>query len=365
MKHWQKKINYCIAILASFFMIEQGMKVNIEDSLVFGYQEEESSSFDYREENVKIQSKEGYREVEWGKVYQLKENGIEVLFENSAGNIEIFEYREGNKRKILEEEIYSSFWLYDIDKDGCLEIMTGEEGTEGSFYDWNEEKHQFIKAYQKYLSHPEKNQDFIFINKNTEEKVSDIERATYYELSIYDKKNEGELLQNIKYPFVEDEWSAANNFSFLDVNFDEYTDLALTFQREYTYGSPLDFLFYWNPEKREFENAFGGDILEYPYENAACLYEIDTEKEWMLMYDPLGTGCREERLYKFIDEKWELCRQLYIQDLVIYPVYICLEDSIQGKVIFEEDIPREEFYEREEEFYEMFYKGMNEKEGQH
>ena len=228
MKYWQKKIKCCIAILASLFMIEQGIDGNEENHLVFGYQAEENKGISYEKETEKIQMKQEYIEVEWGKVYQLEENGTEILFEEQAGNIVIYETRETEKRKIKEEKMNSPLWLYDIDQDGCLEVLTNKKEIEGTFYDWDKEKHQFRKAYQKYLSEPEKEQELVFINKNTEEQVSGIEGATYYELSVYDKKEQGGLLQNIRYPFVEDEWSVFNNFSFLDVNFDEYTDLSIT-----------------------------------------------------------------------------------------------------------------------------------------
>ncbi len=358
MKYWQKKIKCCIAILASLFMIEQGIDGNEENHLVFGYQAEENKGISYEKETEKIQMKQEYIEVEWGKVYQLEENGTEILFEEQAGNIVIYETRETEKRKIKEEKMNSPLWLYDIDQDGCLEVLTNKKEIEGTFYDWDEENHQFRKAYQKCLSEREREQELVFINKNTEEQVSGIEGATYYELSVYDKKEQGGLLQNIRYPFVEDEWSVFNNFSFLDVNFDEYTDLSITFQREYIYGSPLDFLFYWNPEKRQFENTFGGNLLENPYENAVYLYEMNPEKEWMLMHDPLGTGCREELLYKFIEGQWKLCRQFYIEDLVIYPVHIQIKDTVQDEIILESDVPTEEFYEKEQEFYDIFYQGM-------
>jgi len=90
MKYWQKKMKCCIAILASLFMIEQGIDGNEENHLVFGYQAEENKGISYEKETEKIQMKQEYIEVEWGKVYQLEENGTEILFEEQAGNIVIY-----------------------------------------------------------------------------------------------------------------------------------------------------------------------------------------------------------------------------------------------------------------------------------
>ena len=56
--------------------------------------------------------------------------------------------------------------------------------------------------------------------------------------------------------------------------------------------------------------------------------------------------------------QWKLCRQLYIEDLVIYPVHIQIKDTIQDDIILESDVPTEEFYEKEQEFYDIFYQGM-------
>ena len=89
---------------------------------------------------------------------------------------------------------------------------------------WFHISQYFLLALQKVFLFHFPLIDILSLNKNTEEQVSGIEGATYYELSVYDKKEQGGLLQNIRYPFVEDEWSVFNNFSFLDVNFDEYTD---------------------------------------------------------------------------------------------------------------------------------------------
>jgi len=171
MKYWQKKMKCCIAILASLFMIEQGIDGNVDNNLVFGYQEEESKGISYEKETEEIQMKQEYIEVDWGKVYQLEENGTEVLFEEEAGNIVIYEAKETEKRKIKEEKMNSPLWLYDIDQDGCLEVLTSKEEIEGTFYDWDEENHQFRKAYKKCLSEQEREQELVFINKNTEEQV--------------------------------------------------------------------------------------------------------------------------------------------------------------------------------------------------
>lgn len=54
MKYWQKKIKCCIAILASLFMIEQGIDGNEENHLVFGYQAEENKGISYEKETEKI-----------------------------------------------------------------------------------------------------------------------------------------------------------------------------------------------------------------------------------------------------------------------------------------------------------------------
>ena len=43
---------------------------------------------------------------------------------------------------------------------------------------------------------------------------------------------------------------------------------------------------------------------------------------------------------------------------MIYPVHIQIKDTIQDDIILESDVPTEEFYEKEQEFYDIFYQGM-------